>query len=75
MSELWSFLCFRLYSLNFVISHARHKIILFIRIGLTLVALKHKKTYLSVTSNGYIRLTMQYQNQHLGGPLLDVCLI
>ena len=38
----------KLYSLNFAIAHAQEKIVILIRIGHTRVALKQKKTYLSL---------------------------
>ena len=45
------FLCFKLYSLNFAIAHERKKIVMIIRIGHTCVALKHKKTDLSLETS------------------------
>ena len=53
MSELCSFLCFKLYSLNFALAHAQ-KYVLIIRIGHTCVALKHKKTDLSLETTSEI---------------------
>ena len=38
MSELCSFLCFKLYSLKFAIAHGQRKIVMLIRIGHTFVA-------------------------------------
>ena len=44
MSELYSILCFKLYSLNFESAHAQKKIVMLIRIGHSCVALNHKKS-------------------------------
>ena len=44
MSELITFLCLKLYSLNFAFAHAQKKVIRLIRIRHTCVALIHKKT-------------------------------
>ena len=54
MSELCSFLCSKLYSMNFAIAHALKKIVMPIRIGHTCVALKHKKTDLSLETSSEI---------------------
>ena len=56
MSELCSFLCLKLYSLNFAIAHAQKQIVKLIRIGPTCVALKHKKTDLSLETSSEINL-------------------
>ena len=53
-SELCFFLCFKLYSLNFGIAHAQKKIVLLIRIGHTRVALKYKKTDISLETSSEI---------------------
>ena len=54
MSELCSFLCFKLYSLNFAIVHAQEKIAMLIKFGHTCVALKCKKTDLSLETSSEI---------------------
>ena len=54
MLELCSVLCLKLYSLNFAIAHAQEKIVMFIRIRHTCVALLHKKTVLSVETSSKI---------------------
>ena len=53
MSELCSFLCFKLYSLNFAIAHAQKKIVMLIRIGVC-IALKDKKTDISLETSSEI---------------------
>ena len=53
MSELITFLCLKLYSLNFAIAHAQKRVIRLIRIRHTCVALIGKKTVLLLeTSSG-----------------------
>ena len=52
---LCSFLCFKLYSLNFAIAYAQKKIVMLnIRISHTCVALKQKKTDLSLETSSEI---------------------
>ena len=53
MSELCSFLVFKAYSLNFAFAHAQKNIML-IRICHTCVALKHKKTVVSLETSSEI---------------------
>ena len=47
-------MCFKLYSLNFAVAHAHKKIVMLIRVGHTCVALKHKKTDLSLETSSEI---------------------
>ena len=56
MSELGlcSLLCLKLYSLNYAIAHFQKKIVTLIRICHTCVALKHKKTDLSLETSAEI---------------------
>ena len=54
MSELCSFWCLKLYSLNFAIAHAQKNIVILIRIHHTCVALTHKKTVLSLKTKSEI---------------------
>ena len=58
MSELCSFLRFKLYSLNFAITHAKIKIVMLFRIGHTCVAIKHKKTDLSLETSSEINFEL-----------------
>ena len=44
MTELSSFKCLKLYSLNFAIAHAQIKIVMHFKIGHNFAAQKHKKT-------------------------------
>ena len=53
MSEFCFFLCFKLYSLNFAIVHGKG-LFCFFRIGHTHVALKPKKTDLSLETSSEI---------------------
>ena len=53
MPELRSFLCLKLYSLNFSIAHAQKDVML-IKICQTFVALKHKKMVFSLETSSEI---------------------
>ena len=62
VSDYVPFLCFKLYSLDFAIAHAQKQIIMLIRNGPTCVALKHKKTDLSLeTSSEIINFVKNYK--------------
>ena len=54
MSELCSFKCLKLYSLNFAIADAQIKIDMLIKIGHNCVAEKHKKTNQSLETSSEI---------------------
>ena len=54
MSDLFPFLCLKLYSPNFAIAHAQKKLIWLIRIRHTCVALIHKKTVLPLETSSEI---------------------
>ena len=54
MSELCSFKCLKLYSLNFAIAHAQFETAMLIKIGHNCAAIKHKKTALSLETSSEI---------------------
>ena len=54
MYELCSFKWLKLYSLKFAIAHAQIKIVMLIKVGLNCVAIKNKKTALSLETSSEI---------------------
>ena len=54
MPELRSLLCLKLYSLNYAFAHVQKKIVTLIRICHSCVALKHKKTDVSLETRAEI---------------------